>query len=169
MTAARCSLGMAAERARRAPRKATPKPAPPMIAPVRKTTLEAVEEAMTISTMPAESATDPAAAPAHGGVRPSASCATAAEAARAKTPSEATRWLVVWKRSPDSCGPSDRNKPAIDHDDMTPRAARKKGRRTADGTRGHCGVSRRRERDATGSGMSQTPAKATAKSTNSAT
>src|SRR3954468_7059142 len=78
MTAARCSLGMAAESARRAPRKAPPKPAPPMMAPVRKTTLESVEAAMTISTMPEESATDPAAAPAHGGVRPSTSWATAA-------------------------------------------------------------------------------------------
>ena len=75
----------------------------------------------------------------------------------------------MWKRSPESCGPSDRNRPPIDHEDITPSAARKKGRRTSRGTLGHCGVSRRRERDATGSGISQTPAKAIAKSTNSAT
>src|SRR5512133_1174286 len=136
MTAARCSLGMAAERARRAPRNATPKPAPPMIAPVRKTTLESVEAAMTISTMPEESATDPAAAPAQGGVRPRTIWATAAEPASAKTGIPATRWLVVWKRSAESCGPSDRNRPPIDQDEMTPRAASRKGRRTADGALG---------------------------------
>src|SRR5215218_765695 len=141
---------MAADSARRAPRNATPKPAPPMIAPVRKTTLESVEEAMTISTMPDDSATDPAAAPAHAGVRPRTSCASAAEPASAKTPTPATRWLVVWKRSAESWGPRDRNRPPIDHDDITPRAARKKGRRISRGTLGHCGVSRSRERDATG-------------------
>ena len=169
MTAARCSLGMAAERARRAPRKATPKPAPPMMAPVRKTTLESVVAAMTISTMPEESATDPAAAPAHGGVRPRTICATAAEPASANTGTPATRWLVVWKRSAESCGPSDRNRPPIDHDDMTPRAASRKGRRTAVGTLGHCGVRRRPVRSATGSGIRQTPSRAMAKSTKSAT
>ena len=141
-----------------------------MIAPARKTTLESVEEAMTISTMPAASATEPAAAPAHGAVRPSTSCATARRAGqREHAGMPATRWLVVWKRSPESCGPSDRNSPPIDHEDITPSAASRNGRRTARGTLGRCGVSRRRERDATGSGISQTPAKAIANSTNSAT
>ena len=61
---------------------------------------------MTISTMPADRATDPAAAPAHGGVRPSTICATAAEPASAKTGTPATRWLVVWNRSPRAAGPA---------------------------------------------------------------
>ena len=75
----------------------------------------------------------------------------------------------MWKRSPESCGPSERNSPPIDHDDITPSAARTKGRRMARGTLGHCGVSRGRERSATGSGMRQTPSSAIAKSTKSAT
>src|SRR4051794_41795414 len=97
MTAARCSLGMAAESARRAPRKATPKPAPPMMAPVRKTTLESVEAAMTISTMPEESATDPAAAPARG-----------------ELASPARGWLGGGEGSGGSAGARDRKRPPSD-------------------------------------------------------
>jgi hypothetical protein len=123
---------------------------------------------MTMITSPAARATEPAAAPAHGFVRPKASWPSAPEPARTKTGMPETRWLVVWKRLADSCGPSDRNSPPMDHDDITPRAARKNGRRTTAGTPGRCGVRRRRERSATGSGMSATPVSAMAKSTNSA-
>ena len=114
---------------------------------------ESAAAATTISTIPTDSATDPAAAPAHGAVRPNTSCATAAEPASTKTPTPATRWSVVWNRFAESCGPSERNRPPIDHDEMTPSAASRNGRRTARGTLGRCGVSRRRPRALTGSGI----------------
>jgi hypothetical protein len=118
---------------------------------------------MTISTIPSESATDPAAAPAHGAPRPKASWAAAADPARAKTHRPGTRWSVVWKRIPESWGPSERKRPPIDHDEMTPSAASRKARRTGGGTLGRCGVRPRGERSATGSGMSSAPAAAIAK------
>ena len=83
--------------------------------------------------------------------------------------SPATRWSFVLNSVAESCGPSDRNNPPIDHEEITPSAASRKGRRTAGGMLGRCGVSRGRERCVTGSGISSAPTKAIAKSTNSAT
>ena len=102
-------------------------------------------------------------------LRRKASCATAAGPARAKTLIPASRWSVVWNRPAASCGPRARNRPPIDHDDMTPSAASTKAGRTAGGTLGRWGVSRKRARVVTGSGMRSAPAKAIANSTKRAT
>ncbi len=76
----------------------------------------------------------------------------AAGPASAKTLIPPTRGLVVWNRPPESWGPSDRESPPIDQDDITPRAASRNAGRTWRGTDGRCGVSRRRAgaRDAVG-------------------
>ena len=66
-------------------------------------------------------------------------------------------------------GPSEKNSPPIDHDEITASAASRNARRTGAGTLGRCGVSRGRVRSSTGSGISSAPAKATAKSTSSST
>ena len=75
----------------------------------------------------------------------------------------------MWNRVAESCGPSERNRPPIDHEEMTASAARTNGPRTTDGTLGRCGVSRGRELRPTGSGIRATPTNAMAKRTNSAT
>ena len=72
-----------------------------------------------MSSRPVASATEPAAAPSHGAVRPNRSCAAAPEPASAKTLRPATRWSFVWNRVAESCGPSERNRPPTDHDEMT--------------------------------------------------
>src|SRR5262245_49055871 len=114
--------------------------------------------------MPAARATDPNAAAAHGAARRKRICAMEAEPVRAKVPEVAARWLVVWKSSPDSCGPRERNRPAIDQDETAPRAASRNGLRIVDGTYGRWGVSCGRDRSTTGSGMCQTPTDASANS-----
>jgi hypothetical protein len=169
MTAARWSGGIAADSARSAPRNARPKPAPPTTEPTRSRAAESVEAATTMIAVPAASATDPPAAPTHGARRPKRSCAAEPQAARTKMLMPVTMWLVVSNRVADSCGPSERNRPPTDHDESTASAARRNGRRTPGGTLGRCGVRRRRERAATGSGMSSAPVKAMAKRTNSTT
>jgi len=170
MTPERCSGGIAADRTRSAPRNATPNPDPPTTAPSRNSALEPVADAATISSIPTDSATEPSAAPSHGRPRPNASWATAAEPARANTATPATRWLVVWKSEPASCGPSERKSPPIDQEESTPSAARKNGRRATDGTLGRCGVRRRRVAvGVTGSGIRSAPASVIANSTASST
>jgi len=59
MTAARCSGGIDADSARSAPRNATPKPPPPSTAPNQYRATESDAAESTISTMPAERASDP--------------------------------------------------------------------------------------------------------------
>jgi hypothetical protein len=49
---------------------------------------------------------------------------------------------LLWNRLAENCGPSEKNRPPIDHDEMTASAARRNGRRTCLGTLGRCGVSR---------------------------
>src|SRR5262245_20701162 len=114
--------------------------------------------------MPAARARDPKAAPARGAAWAKTSWARAAEPVRTKMPTLAARWLVVWKSSPDRLDPRERNRPAIDHEETAARAASMNGPRIEDGTWGRCGVSDARVRVATGSGIRQTPAKATANS-----
>jgi hypothetical protein len=119
--------------------------------------------------MPSESATDPPTAPSHGDDRANASWASEPAPASTNTPRPATRWSVEWNRLADSCGPSEKNSPPIDHEEITASDASRNGRRTDRGIPGRCGVSRGRERDSTGSGMSSAPAKAIANSTSSST
>ena len=52
----------------------------------------------------------------------------------------------MWNSVAESCGPSDRNSPPIDHEEITPSAASRNGRRTTGGMLGRCGVSRGRDR-----------------------
>ena len=78
-----------------------------------------------------------------------------------------TRWLVLSKTLADSAGPRARNSPPIDQEEMTPSEASRNGRRTAGGTLGRWGLSRRPEGAATGSGIRRAPAKAIAKRTSS--
>src|SRR5262249_58172444 len=84
--------------------------------------------------IPAASATEPAPAAIHGAFRPTASCETRAAAERATTPIAATIALLVPKRWPASCGPSEKKRAPIDHEDNTASAASTKGRRTLTGT-----------------------------------
>src|SRR3954452_16019995 len=107
MTAARCSGGIATDSERSAPRNATPKPPPPITAPTQYRAAESEAADNTISTMPADRANDPYAAPAHGAVRPNSSCAAAPDPARAKIPNPVTRWFDVSNRDADRDGPSD--------------------------------------------------------------
>jgi hypothetical protein len=165
MTAARWSAGIAADSARRAPRNARPKPAPPMTDPMRSRAAESVAAEATMIAVPAASARDPPEAPTHGARRPNASCEAEPHAASTKTLMAVTMWFVESNRVAESCGPSERNRPPTDHEESTASAARRKGRRTLRGTLGRCGVSLTRERSATGSGISSAPTKATAKST----
>ena len=102
-------------------------------------------------------------------MRPNASWATAAEPASTKTPTPATRWSLLWNRLDENCGPSEKNRPPIDHDEMTASAARRNGRRTSRGTLGRCGVSRTRPRELTGSGIASAPVNAIANSPSSTT
>ena len=83
MTAARCSFGITATSARRPPRNATPKPAPPRIEPARYACPSRAPTATTISAIPAASAIEPALAPSHGAVRPEQQLSAAAAPASA--------------------------------------------------------------------------------------
>src|SRR5262245_59681305 len=135
--------------ARRPPRNATPKPAPPITAPARYATTESAAAATTRSDIPTASASDPNAAPAQGAARVKASCPIAAEPVRVKIPTLAVRWLAVWKISPDRWDPRERNSPAIDQDETAAREASRNGPRIEAGTSGRCGVSRGRDRPTT--------------------
>ena len=75
-------------------------------------------------------------------------------------------WFCVSRMAADSAGPSEKNRPPIDHEESTPRAASRNGLRTTGGTLGRCGVSRARDRSATGSGISSAPVNAIANSAN---
>ena len=77
-------------------------------------------------------------------------------------PMPVTKWSVEWNTVAASCGPSERNSPPIDHEEITPSAASRNGRRTAAGTPGRCGVRRTPRRSATGSGIASAPANAIA-------
>ena len=54
--------------------------------------------------------------------------------------------LLELKRWAASCGPSEKKRPPIDHDEITASAARKNGRRTTAGTLGRSAVRRKRPR-----------------------
>ena len=95
--------------------------------------------------------------PAHGALRPNASCAAAPEPASEKTPRPVTMWLSVCSSCADSAGPSEMNRPPIDQLAMTASAARKNGRRTTGGMLGRCGVSFARPLASTGSGIRSAP------------
>src|SRR3954453_22149913 len=157
MTCARWVGGIAADSARRPPRNASPKPAPATTEPVQYSAGEPSEAEKTMRIVPSASANEPAEAASQAGVRPNASCAAAPEPASANTLSPATMWLPVWNSVAASVGPSDRNSPPIDHDDTTPRAARKNGRRATAGMLGRCGGSRGRRRGGAGAGDPRGP------------
>ena len=78
-------------------------------------------------------------------------------------------WSLLWNRLAENCGPSEKNRPPIDHDEITASAASRNGRRTDLGTLGRCGVNRTRPCERTGSGNASAPANATANSASSTT
>ncbi len=61
--------------------------------------------------------------------------------------------LLESKRWAASCGPSEKKRPPIDHDESTASAARKNGRRATAGTLGCWAVRRKRPRFSIGSGI----------------
>ena len=141
-----------------------PKPTPPMTAPARYSVLESTAADETINAVPAASATEPALAPIHGAVRPNTSWPAAADPASTTIPMPARTALVVSNSRTPSPGPSEKNRPPIDHEARTASAASRKGCRALAGTLGRATVSRRRRRPSTGSGMKYAPANAIAKS-----
>src|SRR5215813_8130629 len=98
-----------------------------MTAPATYATAEPVAAATTKRVMPAVRPRDPKAAAARGAACLKASCVMEAEPVSAKMLVVVARWLVVWKSSPERVGPSDRNSPAIDHEDTAARAASMNG------------------------------------------
>src|SRR6478609_11083161 len=136
MTDARCSGGIDAVSARRPPRNAMPNPSPATIEPARYPAPEPAVVAATIVNVPIARAIEPTLAPIHGAVRPKTSCENAADAVSATMPMLATITSDDPKRCAPSCGPSEKKRPPIDHDESTASAARTNGRRTTDGTLG---------------------------------
>src|SRR5260370_26377430 len=73
--------------------------------------------------MPAASAIEPTLAPIQGAVRAVSSWATTAAPASATMPLPETITLLELKRWAASCGPSEKKRPPIDHDESTASAA----------------------------------------------
>src|SRR5262245_32241747 len=93
--------------------------------------------------MPAARAIEPAPAPIQGKVGPVSSGATTGGAASATMPLPETIVLLELKRWAASCGPSEKKRPPIDHEESTASAASRKGRRTTVGTVGRSAVRRK--------------------------
>ncbi len=121
MTAARCSAGWPPTRPRRPPRKATPKPMPPTTDPARKTRARVGGGGDHDQDHACGERHRSAAAPIHGACgRARAGRPRRTRPGRRRRSLE-TMTLVVSNRSADSCGPSEKNSPPIDHDDSTAR------------------------------------------------
>jgi hypothetical protein len=86
-------------------------------------------------------------------VRPVSNWAATAAPASATIPLPETITLLELKRWAASCGPREKKRPPIDHDESTARAASKNGRRATAGTLGRSALRRKRPRFSTGSGI----------------